>query len=159
VVAGGDYNGDLRADVLARDSAGKLWLYPGTGTGGAGRPGLGARTLVGGGWNIMKAIVPVGDATYDGRPDIVATDRETDITWLYRGLGNGKLGSRTRIAQGMQATAYLAVENHVEEDAPVTLAVRYPDGYTLAQEFFGDGTWSGQVWSLASNFNGYTLVG
>jgi hypothetical protein len=30
----GDYNGDRKADLMARSSAGSLWLYPGNGSGG-----------------------------------------------------------------------------------------------------------------------------
>jgi hypothetical protein len=41
----GDFSGDGRPDILARDAAGSLWLYPGNGTGG-----VTARTLVGSGW-------------------------------------------------------------------------------------------------------------
>ena len=41
----GDFNGDGRDDVIARETAtGHLWLYPGTGS------GLGARVGIGKGW-------------------------------------------------------------------------------------------------------------
>jgi len=47
----GDFNGDGAADVLARDAAGALWLYPGRGN-GLWFP----RVQVGGGWQNMTAI-------------------------------------------------------------------------------------------------------
>ena len=49
---GKDYNSDGRVDLLARDSSGSLWLYPGNGAGGC-LP----RVRVGGGWNVMTALV------------------------------------------------------------------------------------------------------
>ncbi|WP_245531547.1 FG-GAP repeat domain-containing protein [Arthrobacter globiformis] len=48
----GDFNGDGKSDVLARDSGGSLWLYPGNGHGG-----WLARVKVGSGWNGFTALV------------------------------------------------------------------------------------------------------
>jgi trypsin/VCBS repeat protein len=45
----GDVTGDGHADLLARDASGALWLYKGTGSGGAGV--WAARTKIGTGWN------------------------------------------------------------------------------------------------------------
>ncbi|KMS71396.1 ATP/GTP-binding protein, partial [Streptomyces leeuwenhoekii] len=42
----GDMNGDRKADVIARDKAGRLWFTPGDGTG---------RLIGSGGWNAMNA--------------------------------------------------------------------------------------------------------
>ncbi|QZY52263.1 FG-GAP repeat domain-containing protein [Leucobacter tenebrionis] len=47
----GDFSGDGRADVIARDKAGRLWLYPGK-DGGS----LGSRVQIGTGWNSMQQI-------------------------------------------------------------------------------------------------------
>jgi hypothetical protein len=51
MVGTGDFNGDGTADVLARDGAGGLWLYPGN-----GRGGWLPRMLVGNGWQIFNTI-------------------------------------------------------------------------------------------------------
>ncbi|MFF0423286.1 hypothetical protein ACFYUJ_02585 [Streptomyces sp. NPDC004520] len=48
VAGGADVTGDGRADLLARDKTGVLWLY--RGTGGAGAP-FATRTRIGSGWN------------------------------------------------------------------------------------------------------------
>ncbi|MGC0329842.1 hypothetical protein RKD23_002832 [Streptomyces sp. SAI-170] len=98
----GDMNGDGRADLYAREAAtGKLWLYP-------GRSGaLGSRVLVGsGGWNAMANLIPVGDFSGDGRPDLAAVTNERYVIdgfsgnpgWLltYKGLGNGRLAAGER---------------------------------------------------------------
>jgi len=80
----GDMNGDGHVDIVARDSTGRLWLYPGTGTGT-----LSARVLIGtGGWNIYTALVGPGDMDGDGHPDLVARDSGGKL-WLYKGSGTG----------------------------------------------------------------------
>jgi hypothetical protein len=52
LVGTGDLSGDGRADLLARDTAGKLWRYASTGAGT-----YGGRVLIGtGGWNGFKGL-------------------------------------------------------------------------------------------------------
>lgn len=54
LAATGDVTGDGRADLVARDAGGVLWLYRGTGT----SPGVfGTRVRVGAGWNTYNLIV------------------------------------------------------------------------------------------------------
>ena len=50
IVASGDLTGDAKVDLVARDSSGVLYIYPGTGT------GFGTRLRLGSGWNAMTAI-------------------------------------------------------------------------------------------------------
>ncbi|MFB6834226.1 FG-GAP-like repeat-containing protein [Streptomyces hydrogenans] len=93
----GDFSRDGKEDVVAREaSTGKLWLYPGTGTGG-----LGARKLLGsGGWNGMSRIAAVGDLSRDGRADLLAVEKSTGKLWLYPGTASGGLGARKLIGAG-----------------------------------------------------------
>ncbi|MEU1371431.1 FG-GAP-like repeat-containing protein [Streptomyces sp. NPDC005803] len=97
IAAFGDLSGDGRSDLLASEKAtGKLWLYPGTGSGG-----LGARKLIGtGGWNSMNALVGAGDMTGDGRADLVAREKATGKLWLYPGTSSRTLGARKLIGTG-----------------------------------------------------------
>lgn len=93
----GDFTGDAREDVIARETAtGKLWLYPGTGTGA-----LGSRKLIGsGGWNAMHRITAFGDLTGDARADLLAIEKSTGKLWLYPGTSTGTLGARKLIGSG-----------------------------------------------------------
>lgn len=69
VVRPGDFTGDGREDLIAREAAtGLLWLYPGTGTGVAARVNLGR------GWGRLREITAVADLDRDRRPDLVAAD-------------------------------------------------------------------------------------
>ncbi|MFJ2933970.1 FG-GAP-like repeat-containing protein [Streptomyces sp. NPDC087219] len=93
----GDLTGDAREDLVARErSTGKLWLYPGSGTGG-----IGTRKLIGaGGWNGVGRIAGVGDLSRDGRADLVAVEKSTGRLWLYPGTASGGLGARRLIGSG-----------------------------------------------------------
>ncbi|MFI6413476.1 FG-GAP-like repeat-containing protein [Streptomyces sp. NPDC050585] len=97
LVRHGDYSGDGREDVIAREAAtGRLWLYPGTGTGT-----LGARKLIGNsGWNAMSRLVGYGDLSGDGRTDLLAVEKSTGRLWLYPGTSTGTLGARKLLGNG-----------------------------------------------------------
>ncbi|MFF9147461.1 FG-GAP repeat domain-containing protein [Streptomyces sp. NPDC014861] len=98
-LAGGtDLSGDGRADLLARDKAGVLWLYKGT---GSGTTPYSTRTRVGAGWGAYDQLVGTGDLTDDGRADTVARDR-AGVLWLYRGTGKAAapFTGRSRIGAG-----------------------------------------------------------
>ncbi|MGW1882765.1 FG-GAP-like repeat-containing protein [Streptomyces sp. NPDC001970] len=87
----GDMNGDRKADVIARDTAGRLWFTPGDGTG---------RLIGTGGWNGMNALARHGDFNRDGREDLIAGEASTGKLWLYPGTGTGSLGTRKLIGAG-----------------------------------------------------------
>ena len=105
VLSPGDVNGDGDPDVLTRDAAGKLWMFPGD---GAGR--LGARVQVGSGWTGATGFVTPGDFDSDGYPDLIVRDR-SGFLWLYRGIAAGTFSThRTKIGSGWQnATAIFSV--------------------------------------------------
>ncbi|MGV9688098.1 FG-GAP repeat domain-containing protein [Streptomyces sp. NPDC003444] len=98
LAGGADLSGDGRADLLARDTSGGLWLYKGTGK--ASAP-YAARVRIGGGWQGYDQLVVTGDLTDDGRADAVARDR-TGTLWLYTGTGKATapFTARTRVGSG-----------------------------------------------------------
>lgn len=83
LVGGTDLTGDGKADLVARDKAGKLWLYNGTGV--AATP-YAARKEIGTGWQIYNSLLAPGDLTSDGKPDLIARDKSGNL-WLYKGTG------------------------------------------------------------------------
>lgn len=95
-----DLNNDGRADIVARDSSGVLWLYKGTGSVSAPWSG---RVRVGGGWNTFNAFVATGDMTGDGKGDLIARDGAGKL-WLYKGTGNATApyAARVQIGSGYQ---------------------------------------------------------
>ncbi|MEV0787492.1 VCBS repeat-containing protein [Streptomyces sp. NPDC050423] len=94
----GDLTGDGKADLLARDSTGVLWLYRGTGS--TSTP-FTARTRIGSGWNAYTQLVGGTDLTGDGKADLLARDRD-GVLWLYRGTGTAgaPFAARTQIGKG-----------------------------------------------------------
>jgi SpoIID/LytB domain protein len=93
----GDVTSDGKSDFLGIDRAtGTLWLYVGNGA-----CGYSARTSLGGGWNVMDAIVGAGDTDLDGRADIWARDATTNTLWTYRTDGAGAIKwPRVRVGGG-----------------------------------------------------------
>ncbi|MCT9010394.1 VCBS repeat-containing protein [Streptomyces rhizosphaerihabitans] len=97
IVGAGDLNGDGIGDVLARDKAGTLYRYNGTGTGL-----LKDRVKVFSAWGASyNAIVGVGDITGDGKNDLVERDTSGNV-YRNAGTGTGSFGSRVKITGGWQ---------------------------------------------------------
>ncbi|MGW1880279.1 trypsin-like serine protease [Streptomyces sp. NPDC001975] len=99
----GDFNGDGKADLLARKSSGgDLYLYKGTGKSGTGL--FSARVKVRSGWTGFNTLAAVGDLTGDGKADLLA--RTTGGTlYLYPGTGKATseiFGTRKSLGTGFQ---------------------------------------------------------
>jgi hypothetical protein len=103
-----DRSGDGKPDLLARDSAGKLFLYRGNGAGGFV---TGRRELIGGGgWQAFTALFAGGDFSGDGRPDVLARDADGKL-FMYRGSGRGGFvtGQREQIGSGWSSLGALTL--------------------------------------------------
>ncbi|KQX59282.1 MULTISPECIES: VCBS repeat-containing protein [unclassified Streptomyces] len=80
IAAVGDVAGSAAGDVVARDTAGVLWLFPGKGDGT-----FAARSRIGGGWAGFSQLVGMGDANNDGRGDLLAYG--PNGVYVYVGTG------------------------------------------------------------------------
>ncbi|MBN0047439.1 VCBS repeat-containing protein [Streptomyces actuosus] len=118
----GDFSGDGKPDLIGRDAAGGLWLYPGTATGG-----YGASVQIGTGWQIYDALLAPGDFSGDGKPDLIARD-SAGALWLYEGNGASSYGRRTQIGTGWQIYAALAAPGDLDGDGRADLVGRDADG-------------------------------
>src|SRR5580700_7352285 len=92
LVGAGDFEGNGFVDLLARDNAGKLWLYPGHGDGTFG--GASARVQVGKGFftKDYPLITCIRDANGDGIPDLYATTAAGGLVFIP-GLKGGGFGT------------------------------------------------------------------
>ena len=90
----GDFNGDGRADIVATDSSGQLWMYPGNGSGG-----FLTRSRIGVGWGSFTSLTSPGDFSGDDKADLIARTSAGALL-LYRGSGTGGFGTRSTIGSG-----------------------------------------------------------
>jgi len=68
---------------LGISADGKLWLFPGNGA-----AVLSKGIQVGWGWSSSWRLIPAGDLTGDGKPDLLGIDSKGDL-YMYKGKGDG----------------------------------------------------------------------
>lgn len=77
----GDFNGDGKNDIIARNPDGSVWLYPGAGDGTLVPP-----RRIGTAWNIFNAVLGAGMLNTDPFGDLVARKSDGSL-WAYSGTG------------------------------------------------------------------------
>lgn len=116
----GDGNADGIPDLWGREArTGALWFYP------LDRNGVAqGRTSVGTGWNILDAIVGVGDVTQDGVPDLYGREVGSGALYVYVGDGTGGFTSRTRVNEGWDTLNAIVPVGDVSGDGMADLIGR-----------------------------------
>ncbi|MFI2733468.1 VCBS repeat-containing protein [Streptomyces sp. NPDC018711] len=99
LTGGSDLTGDGRADLVATDKAGDLYLYKGTGN--AAAP-FAPRKKIGFGWGIYNRLTATGDLAGGKAGDLLARDKD-GVLWLYLGKGDGTFASRVKVGPGWNA--------------------------------------------------------
>ncbi|MFE9405202.1 FG-GAP-like repeat-containing protein [Streptomyces sp. NPDC006530] len=129
LIAAGNVDGDSgQHNDLLTVEGGRLWLFPGNGSGRFLAP-----VLIGSGsWTTLTAVAP-GDVTGDGLPDLWARDRASGAMYLYpnragdpRGLSD--TATRKQIGNDLGPLSYPALtsDGDVDGDAkPDLLAVTW----------------------------------
>jgi heme oxygenase len=139
ILAPGDFSGDGKPDVLARRADGALMLYRGNGAGGWI---TGAGEQIGSGWQHFTAVIPGGDFSGDGKPDVLAR-RADGALLLYRGNGASGwvTGAGEQIGSGWQQFTALTSGGDFSGDGRADVLARTTDGTLLLYRGNGAGGW------------------
>ncbi|WP_338495676.1 VCBS repeat-containing protein [Streptomyces sp. SJL17-4] len=157
VETAGNIAGTTAPDVLARDTAGVLWLYQGTSDRDTT---LSGRTRIGGGWQAYDRLAAGSDVTGDGRPDLVASDK-TGVLWLYPGTGNTTtpFAARKRIGSGWAVYNEIAAVGNLAGGPAGDLLARDTAGVLWLYLGKGDGTFAART-RIGAGWGGFKdLVG
>lgn len=135
VFQAGDFDGDLRNDVLARDSVGRLWLFPGRPDGSWGAP-----QLVGTGWNGFTALFSPGDFDGDGKTDVIGR-LSNGALYLYRSSGTGGWLGSSIIGSGWNGFSILLGPGDFDGDGASDVMGRLSNGDLYLYPGNGHGGW------------------
>jgi hypothetical protein len=153
-----DVTGDGRADLVARDGGGTLWVYP---NGGGADPWT-TRYPAGLGWNLANVLL-LADVTGDGRPDMIARDPAVDAgtLWIYPHNGSATANpwiGRTWAGTGWNLATAMTVGDLTGDGRP-EMVIRdatgalwaYPhNGSTSGNPYTLKRFWVGSGWNTAS---------
>lgn len=92
----GDPSGDGRADLMARDTHGRLWYYASQNS--LSQP-FRPRVQVGTNWNVYDQLIGAANFDTAARGSLLARDLSGRL-WLYDAASNGSLSGRRQIGTG-----------------------------------------------------------
>ncbi|MEU7032417.1 N-acetylmuramoyl-L-alanine amidase [Streptomyces sp. NPDC046237] len=117
---------DGTGDMVARDAAGVLWYYQGTGNPSAP---FKARLKTGGGWQIYDRILGARDLSGDSIPDLIAREK-SGVLWFYKGTGNpaSPFAARVKVGGGWQTYNQLVSTGDLNADGKADLVARDGSG-------------------------------
>ncbi|MFF0423194.1 FG-GAP repeat domain-containing protein [Streptomyces sp. NPDC004520] len=136
LAGGSDLTGDGRADLVATDKSGVLWLYKGTGNTAAP---FAPRKQIGTGWGIYNQLTATGNLAGGAAGDLVARD-SAGVLWLYLGKGDGTFASRVKIGAGWNQYSQIVGVGDANMDGRNDLYVFGPNNTSYV--YNGTGGWS-----------------
>ncbi|NML50213.1 VCBS repeat-containing protein [Streptomyces sp. R302] len=122
-LAGGkDLNEDNGDDLVAVDTAGRLFFY---GSSGLVDAPYKPRKQIGTGWGIYNQLTAVGNVGGASGADLVARDA-SGMLWLYLGKGDGTFTARKPIGGGWQVYGQITGAGDVDHDGRNDLLAHDP---------------------------------
>lgn len=146
-----DYSGDGVNDLLARDPAGVLWMYR-----GSGDSAWAGAVKVGTGWNKFNLVVDAGDFSGDGYPDILARKPNGDLH-LYRGNGRGGWLESSRVGSGWNGFTAVFGVGDFNGDGNPDVMTRTAKGDLYLYRGNGAGGWAGST-KIGSGWKGFDVI-
>ncbi|WP_194292209.1 FG-GAP-like repeat-containing protein, partial [Streptomyces jumonjinensis] len=152
----GDWNGDGKPDVLARQtSTGTVVLHKGNGN-AAFKPGS---SQAGTGWTGMNAILRHGDWDGDRHEDVLATETATGDLFLYRGTGKGTFKTgRTRIDNGWNTYTPIAAGDFDGDSHNDLLGKHNTTGHLFLYRGTGTGGLAAGSTRIGTGWMGYDQI-
>jgi hypothetical protein len=147
----GDVTGDGRPDLVARDAAGGLRVYPADGEGEFGPP-----TTVATGQGKYPRMAGAGDLNGDGLGDLLAVDSSGTL-WRLLANGKGGFAPRVKITTGFGAYNVLAVPGDLTGDGRPDLITRDTAGNLWRWNGTSSGTFTGRS-RIATGWKGYLYL-
>lgn len=119
VVVAGQVTGSDRADVLTRDTAGRLFLHETSSTGG-----IGAGRQIGNGWQIFDQIISLGDVDFDGGVDLLAKHRDGRLfVYPFTPGGDGRFEAPYQVGRGFAGYTLVAAPSWDTDAGTIVLAI------------------------------------
>ena len=137
---GTDFAGNAFSDLIARDSAGRLWSYPSD-----GRGSWLARTSIATSFPAVPEILAPGDFSGDGIPDLMTRSASTGVLTLHRGSGTATIASSVAVGSGWQSFTAVVAPGDLDGDGAVDLLGRDSTGTLWLYPGTGTGSWKSRV--------------
>jgi hypothetical protein len=156
-----DVDSDGIADLFARNTAGELYFYRGTGE--AARPFEG-RVKVGTGWNIFNTLFSLDDLDGDGNAELLARAVNGDL-YRYTSTGAGAFLPRVKFGSGMNSVNQFANAGNVPNWGKEDLAAIDTQGtlwwyldqnngrFSARQQLSSTGGWKGARITVTSSLD------
>ncbi|MFI1015404.1 trypsin-like serine protease [Streptomyces sp. NPDC020965] len=153
IVTPGDVTGDELPDMIAVDSSGTQFIYPGKGNGSFAAP-----VRVGTGWGAFTMVRGHGDFTLDGKADIFATKTDGK-TYLYKGTGVAtKPWAAPVLVGAFSAMNAIITTGDVNSDGVADVLTRDKTGKLWLYPGKGNGGFNARV-AFGSGWQAYNLFG